>query len=187
MKIDTIYLDLDDVCNTLSPFLLRWLNVPVEPTDYSRYPGRMDIVPAANRLLGQRRYTRKTFWEAIPRRAWVECPESDFFHWLLRACKRITGRSIYIATATTKDPDCLAGKLEWIHAHFPKWMHRQYFITPRKWKLGKPGSLLIDDNEKNCRLFEEAGGLAIRVPRPWNDAAAFSPREYLEPRLKNLS
>ena len=183
MRIDAIYLDLDDVCNTLTPFLLWWLNCPVQPTDYSAYPGRLDIVRAANKLLGMRRYTRRTFWEAIPRRAWAECPESSIFDRLLRACKRIAGQNVYIATSPTKDPDCLAGKLEWIHAHLPRWMHRQYFITPRKHLLAKPGTLLIDDNEKNCRLFAAGGGFAIRVPRPWNDAANHESWEYLEAQL----
>jgi hypothetical protein len=187
MKIDTIYLDLDDVCNVLTPYLLWWLNCPVEPTDYSPYPGKMDIVPAANRLLGAKRYTRKTFWEAIPRRAWAECPESPFFGQLLRACKRIADQSIYIATSPTKDPDCLAGKLEWIHAHLPRWMHRQYFITPRKHLLARPRALLIDDNESNCRLFEAAGGRAIRVPRPWNDVASHEPWPYLAAQFDQIA
>lgn len=183
MKIHTIYLDLDDVLNTLTPFILWWLNCPVSPTDYRAYPGKLDIVPAANRLLGCKRYTRTAFWESIPRRVWAETPESPEFAWLLKTCKRVVGREIFIATSTTKDPDCLAGKLEWIHAHLPKWMHREYFITPRKWKLAQPGTLLIDDNEGNCRRFEAGGGQAIRFPRPWNTAAGFEPRSYIEPRL----
>jgi len=184
--IHTIYLDLDDVLNTLTPYLLHRLGVPIEADDYSSYPGRLDIVPAANRLLG-RRYTRTTFWQAIPRRAWVEAPRSAEFCWLLRACKRAVGREVYVATSPTKDPDCMAGKLEWIHEHLPKWMHRQFFVTPRKWKLAQPGALLIDDNEKNCRKFEAAGGAVLRFPRPWNDACGEEPRPYLATGLSDLA
>jgi hypothetical protein len=185
VKIHTIYLDLDDVCNTLTPHLLWWVNCPVEQTDYSTYPGKMEIVPAANRLLGSRRYTRATFWQSIPRRAWAAVPRTPELPWLLRACKRLVGENIFLATSPTKDPDCLAGKLEWIQANLPRWLHRQYFVTPRKWKLAQPGTLLIDDNETNCRLFEEHGGRVIRFPRPWNTAASHSPRRYLETYLSH--
>lgn len=186
MKIDTIYLDLDDVLNTLTPYMLWWLGCPVQPADYSTYPGKVDIVPAANKLLGAKRFTRKSFWEDVPRWIWARTPESPFCHQLIRACKRLVGESVYIATRPTNDPDCLAGKLEWIQAKLPKWLHQQYFITPRKWKLARPGTLLIDDNEKNCRLFEAAGGLAIRVPRPWNLAWGNEPWPYVSGCLENL-
>jgi hypothetical protein len=180
--IHTIYLDLDDVLNTLTPFLLRYVGAPVAVDDYSSYPGKLDIVPAVNWMLG-RQYTQETFWQSIPRRIWVEAPRSAEFHWLLRACKRAVASEVYIATSPTKDPECLAGKLEWMHAHLPKWMHRQFFVTPRKWKLAQPGTLLVDDNEANCRKFEAAGGVALRFPRPWNDAWGEEPRPYLEAGL----
>lgn len=187
MKIHTIYLDMDDVLNTLGPYLLWFINCPVEPTDYSLYPGRLDIVPAANRLLGVKRYTRNTFWESMPRRVWADCPKSPECDWLIRRCRSLVGGSIYVATSPTKDPDCLAGKLEWIHSHLPRWMHRQYSITPRKWKLAQPGTLLIDDNEANCQKFVNGGGVAILFPRPWNEAAGQPIRPFLDAHLKLLA
>jgi len=184
--IHTIYLDLDDVLNTLAPYILQHLGAPIAADDYSTYPGRLDIVLAANRMLG-RKYTRTTFWQAISRQVWAETPRSAECCWLLKACKRAVGREIYIATSPTKDPDCLAGKLEWIHVHLPKWIHRQFFITPRKWKLAQRGALLIDDNEKNCRKFEAAGGEVLRFPRPWNAAWGQEPRPYLSAGLLHLT
>lgn len=183
--IHTIYLDLDDVLNTFTPFVLRSLGVPMMPDDYSRYPREMNIVSAANRMSGMS-YTLQSFWDAVPRRVWAEVPESAECHWLLKTCKRIVGKEIYIATSPTKDPDCLAGKLEWIQNHLPEWLHRQYFITPRKWKLAQPGALLIDDNEQNCRKFATAGGVSLRFPRPWNTARGQDPQKYLTAGLKNL-
>lgn len=187
MRIDTIYLDLDDVCNTFTPYLLNRMGCAIEPHDYGGYPGKLDIVPAANLLGLVRNWTRKSFWEAVGREMWVQAPVSNEFHWLLKTCRHYVGHDIYVATSPTKDPDCLAGKLEWIHEHMPKWMHRQYFITPRKWMLGRPGALLVDDNEKNCRKFEERGGLAIRFPRPWNTAARHEPLAYLKTEFGKLT
>jgi hypothetical protein len=190
--IDTIYLDLDDVCNTLSPCILWYLNLTREPRDYSVFPTEpMELAVLANRLLAERgvkkRFTRPSFWAAIPRRLWAEAPESPEFRWLLQECKHLAGASsVFIATSPTKDPDCLAGKLEWLHQHAPRWLHRQYFITPRKERLAQPGSLLIDDDENNCRKFEARGGRVIRFPRPWNAEAGKEPLPYLRGQLQSL-
>jgi len=184
--IRRIFLDLDDVCNTLAPFVLHSVGGNIGPSDYARYPRAhgFNISDAANAMLGGPRYTTATLWASIPRSVWVKVPESDFFPWLLDACAQAVGReNVCIATSPTKDPDCLAGKLEWIHDHFPEWMHRQYAITPRKHLFARPDSLLIDDYGENIERFEANGGHAITVPRPWNELWALDPRSYLEEKL----
>jgi len=184
--IRRIFLDLDDVCNTLAPFVLRWLGCDIGPTDYRRYPRAhgFNIAEAANAMLGEARYTPATLWASIPRSVWVDVPESPFFPWLLDACADAVGReNVCLATSPTKSPECLAGKLEWIHSHFPAWMHRQFAITPRKYLFARPDSLLIDDYGENIDRFRALGGRAIVVPRPWNDHWACDPRTYLEEKL----
>jgi len=184
--IGRIFLDLDDVCNTLAPFVLHSVGCDIGPSDYARYPREhgFNISDAANAMLGEPRYTPATFWASMPRSIWAEVPESPFFLWLLEACAEAVGReNICIATSPTKCPESLAGKLEWIHDHFPSWMHRQYAITPRKHLFARPDSLLIDDYEENVRRFEAHGGHAILVPRPWNDGWGLDTRNYLEEKL----
>ena len=184
--IRRIFLDLDDVCNTLAPFVLHSVGCNIGPSDYARYPRAhgFNISDAANEMLGEPRYTQATLWASIPRTVWVRVPESDFFPWLLDACARAVGReNVCIATSPTKDPDCLAGKLEWIHNHFPSWMHRQFAITPRKHLFARHDSLLIDDFGENVERFKAHGGHAITVPRPWNDHWAADPRDFLEEKL----
>ncbi len=114
-------------------------------------------------------------------------PQSPQFPWILEQCERLVGReNILIATSPTKDPACAAGKVDWIQANFPSWMHRQYAITPRKWFFARPGTLLIDDNQENCRLFREGGGHTLLVPRPWNRLCRCSTSTYLVERMGRL-
>ena len=188
--IRRIFLDLDDVCNTLAPFVLHSVGCDVAPTDYTHYPRQFGyaLSDVANHLLGEPRYTSATLWASIPRAVWVKVPESPFFPWLLEACAEAVGReNVCIATSPTKCPESLAGKLEWIHDHFPEWMHRQYAITPRKHLFARADSLLIDDYGENVARFEAHGGRAILVPRPWNDNWASDPRNYLEEKLAGNS
>ena len=182
MKIRRIYLDLDDVCNTLSMHFLSLVGCKISPTDYSEYPitGNVDLTLVANKLLGGEYFTRPSFWSWFNRQDWAGVPESPQYPWVLEQCERLVGReNIIIATSPTKDPACAAGKVDWIHAHFPEWMHRSYAITPRKWFFAQSGSLLVDDNEKNCRLFRRYGGQALLVPRPWNRLHRCSTSMYL--------
>jgi len=184
--IRRIFLDLDDVCNTLAPFVLRSVGCPIGPSDYGHYPREhgFNISNAANAMLGQPLYTPASLWASVPRSVWVNVPESPFFAWLLETCADAVGReNVCIATSPTKDPECLAGKLEWIHDRFPVWMHRQYAITPRKHLLARPDSLLIDDYQENTDRFEAHGGRAVLVPRPWNDNWAADPRDFLAEKL----
>ena len=111
--IRRIFLDLDDVCNTLAPFLLHSVGCDIRPSDYAPYPHEhgFNISDAANAMLGEPRYTPATLWASIPRFVSVRVPESDFFPWLLDACARAVGReNVCIATSPTKDPDLPGGK-----------------------------------------------------------------------------
>lgn len=184
--IRRIFIDLDDVCNTFTMYTLYSVGCPVSSTDYGDYPAECgyDIVAAANQLLGRPQFTVPAFWDAIPRGIWATVPPSLLFPWLVHAAEEIVGReNVCIATSPTKDPECLAGKLEWIHRHMPQWMWRQYAITPRKYLLARPDSLLIDDHPGNIDQFEAHGGRGVLVPRPWNSAYGNDPLQYVREQL----
>ncbi len=182
MKITQIYLDMDDVCNAFSMFALKKVGCPVEPFDFHLFKPEwgFDILRSVN-LLHPRAlthnfpseeafyFTGEYFWSLIDRSVWRDAPESKEFKWLLSECEALVGReNVCILTTPTEDPECLAGKLEWIHDHFPKWMHKQYLIGWQKHLLARPGALLIDDSDKNVDAFQKAGGQTLLVPRPWN-------------------
>ena len=160
--IRRIFLDLDDVCNTLAPFVLHSVGCDIGPRDYARYPREhgVNIADAANAMLSDSRYTPATFWASMPRSIWVKVPESDFFPWLLEECAKAVGReNVCIATSPTKCPESLAGELEWIHDHFPEWMHRQFAITPRKHLFARTGFPFNVNKHvavsKTARFFEQ--------------------------------
>ena len=169
MKINRIFLDLDDVLNDLTMSTLRTLGCNIKEYDPA---WGWDIVKAANSCHPLRNFTPRSFWESISRRHWATRPKSQLCDWLVRRCENLVGRdSVYVLTSPTKDPDCLAGKLEWIHANLPEWMHRQYMVGPHKHLCASPDSLLIDDRDKNVEEFASSGGWSILVPRPWNRQA----------------
>ena len=188
--IRRIFLDLDDVCNTLGMHVLHEVGCKVSSDDYNEYPIQLGygVHLAANYLLGYARYeTPAAFWSIIDRKVWAECPTSEIFPWILLRAARLVGReNVCIATSPTKCPESLAGKLDWIHRVMPSWMHRQYAVTPRKHLFARPDSLLIDDTEANLDRFQEEGGQGILVPRPWNKRWGQDPFEAVDEQLANL-
>ena len=188
--IRRIFLDLDDVCNTLAPHILNCVGCHVDPHDYSQCPRQFgyQIQEAANFLLGRPKFADAgQFWSSITRTNWSDCPTSDIFPWILYRAERLVGRgSVRLATSPTKCPESLAGKLDWIHKHMPPWMHRQYHITPRKWDLARPDALLIDDREENLDLFRQEGGHGVLVPAPWNRLWGANAFKAIEDQLRNV-
>jgi hypothetical protein len=188
--IRRILLDLDDTLNSLTLHILgavRGLNVG--PYDYDRFPVEVGygIIEAYEKLKLREpnpqdfeTFNVQTFWDAVPRAAWSNTPQSPQFDYLIETSEAEVGReNVCIITSPTKDPECLAGKLEWIHSNLPKWLHRQYLVGPRKHFCARPDTLLIDDSDDNCNLFRQHGGHALLVPRPWNTNHFYDTNAYL--------
>jgi 5'(3')-deoxyribonucleotidase len=166
LRIKRIFLDLDDVLNEFTMTTLEALGCCAGP--YNPEWG-WDIVKAANEMHPHDVFTTETFWNSLNRKHWATLPKSRMCDRLIARCADFVGReNVYILSSPTKDPDCLAGKLEWIQDELPEWIHRQYMIGPQKHLCASPESLLIDDRDKNVQDFCEAGGKVVLVPRPWN-------------------
>ena len=177
-RMRRIILDVDDTLNSLTMPILRVCGCDVGDFDYHKFPHEVgyDIIRACEALGGDvpylpdGSYDVPTFWDRVSDAdLWRSAPKSPQCDTIIELAAEAVGRdNVYIATTPTKDPRSHADKLLWIWDHLPGWIHRQYFITPRKWLLGKEGTVLVDDHFENCEKFVEEGGTAILVPRPWN-------------------
>lgn len=175
MKLKRIFLDLDDVLNTFTPYILSRLGCHNTPTCYKGHPREAgwDIVDAANRLNPSRTFTHREFWREVSREHWASVPRSHEFSALLRLSIDAVGRdNVYVLTQATLDPQCLAGKKEWLQRNCPDWLANKYLVVGEDCKhvCAQPGSLLVDDNEKNVEAFALSGGQSVLMPRPWNTA-----------------
>lgn len=186
--IHSIYLDLDDVCNTLAPYVLAEFGCPVKPTNYNQYPAEFGYAAheVVNHYTGSD-YTWEQFWPTLPQTLWASVPTTDFFLWLLDTCRALVGeKSVFLATYPVLSAACAAGKMEWIQAFCPPWLRGQFFITPHKDRLGEPGALLIDDSQTNITNFKKRHGRGILVPRPWNTWRGRDPRSHITAQLKHF-
>lgn len=190
--VDTIFLDVDDALNSLTLPIMKHFGVDVGPYEYDAFPSEVgyDVLTAVNLLMGlegtDKEWTLKEFWEAIPLEVWRDAPLSKESQFLLQRSAQLVGmENVFLATTPTKCPDSHAAKVIWINENLPEWIHRQYFITPRKWKLANREAVLIDDHDENIQLFCEKGQ-GIVVPRPWNSHRHLHTMGYLVEQLGEL-
>jgi 5'(3')-deoxyribonucleotidase len=197
MNQPRIYLDLDDVLNTLTMDILCGVFHCVPDKGFEHFPAHVgyDIIGAVAHIRGEEPMEFLAFWEQVPVSVWAEAPKSSICNWLVETAAELVGRdNVYVATATGQgiNPLTIAAKVDWIRASLPTWLHEQYFITTHKWLLGRPGDILIDDSAANCAKFEDMGGDAILVPRPWNapqlgcHVSRLSAYEFISRRLTDL-
>lgn len=80
--------------------------------------------------------------------------------------------------------DCQVAKARWAAKHMGE---MPVFVVERKRKpeFCRPGDVLIDDNEENCQLWEDVGGIAI-LHRSWESTAAKLAAHGLTPESMDL-
>lgn len=181
--IKRILLDIDDVLNQFTMLSLKIAGCKVDPMDNSMFPVEVgyDIVAACNLLHPTvKDWTPQEYWGMMPQSAWSHTPKSPECDWIIKTCAKLVGQdNVFLCTSATTDPASLAGKLMWIHHELPTCLHRQYVITPVKYLCANPTTLLIDDNDANCKSFSAHGGNVLLVPKPWNTAHRFDTQAVL--------
>jgi len=79
----------------------------------------------------------------------------------------VGAENVCLLTSPTLSPEAASGKMEWIQNNLPDYS-RRFLIGSAKQFCASRDSLLIDDADRNVKVFSDAGGNVILVPRPWN-------------------
>lgn len=106
------------------------------------------------------------FWDGLGYDFWLGLDMMpDAMKIILAINTILYDHEIIIATSPSQNIGCMDGKRDWAAAWVPG---LDVIPIKRKELLAKPGTLLIDDNDKNCERFRANGGQAILLPRLWN-------------------
>lgn len=143
--------------------------------------GRLDVldnyptgVLYAPDLLG---LSTSAFWKPLEGHDfWADLKPYPWMSFLLEIIAFHFGDDWWIASSPCFDPASASGKVESLQRHMPKSggnTFDRYFLCRDKWHLAKTGAVLIDDNEDNCRKFQDNGGKAVLFPAPWNRFGRF--------------
>lgn len=91
------------------------------------------------------------------------------------------GHDIYILTAAV--PEAATPKAHWVDEHLPWLGHRRMWLGHDKWRLARPGALMVDDKPANIRDWRAAGGIGLVFDQPWNQDVT-GPRVRSWPELE---
>jgi len=177
--IEKLYLDMDDVLTDCTGDALRHMGI----LDYRRenYPhGIGRDVCKAYQLFGGIYIPPENFWQHFKRGWWAGLTPTPWCYDLIDlALKFVDKERLFLLTYPTQCGDCHAGKWDWIEDKLPEWFRRQYDFTPQKLTCAAPGSVLIDDCDKNIKAFESNAtpGKGIVFPQPWNSQSHMIGRE----------
>lgn len=125
---------------------------------------------------------------------WTKCDSVEFWanlekmhdaDQILALCEAKAGRDVFFLSNPGPNPTAAMGKLLWVKKHYPI-MYNRTILTFSKWACAAHNAILVDDLGSNVTDFEDDGGSAILVPRPWNKNRQHSHRtveflrEYLD-------
>jgi 5'(3')-deoxyribonucleotidase len=163
-----IYVDLDGVVvNFVIPAMQHY---GVDISHESQYPDGFgwNVLGATNLLRTRQNLPELSatdFWDGLNYGFWycLSCyPGAKEF---LNELDKMG--DVFFATSPTLSSACVAAKYDWVKTHFRDRL-RKLYIGADKTAYAKPGSILIDDRDRNVDNFIEAGGKAVLFPRPWN-------------------
>lgn len=116
---------------------------------------------------------------------WSSVPELPHFRRIVNLANHYFDEVYFLSSPSDYRGAC-EGKRIWLQRRLGKEFNN-FIFTQHKHACAKPDSVLIDDNEENCKRFSEEEGLSICFPQPWNSAREHCGNEipYLERQLEN--
>lgn len=166
--IKKVMLDMDGVICDFLGGLHKFLRVPYQ---YDSYPYKLGLWNMLTDIkgFGDTPVTFEQCNDACTMRFWRDLewmPDGhDIFRYVLNY---FSPKQVYLLTTPMPNPGSYTGKALWVEQNLPLYKKRLIVTQAPKSLLAGPDTLLIDDKDQNVREFEDAGGAAILVPRPWN-------------------
>mgnify|MGYP001187749547 CR=1 FL=1 len=156
MTKPTIYLDMDGVLVDFVSGAIEATGIDLTHDTWTEWD--------AYRL---KEWSSDQFWAPINERLyfWEDLQPYPWAEELLELCKSF-GEVVFCSTPS-RNPESASGKLTWLQQR--GWLKDHDCILMKdKWRLAKPGTILIDDRRDSCALFSAHGGKSICFPQPWN-------------------
>lgn len=160
-----IYLDMDGVLADYFTFVFDVFHEDFEQLTMPKpwpYAIHAWIGIPAKELYKELYKRSPNFWMRISPYSWCDT--------LVRELQQRVGvENLYIVTHPQPDQRCFAHKLAWVQDNLPTVPIRNLIYCVDKHLFSRPGTILIDDCERNVNLFTGMGeGYSVLFPQPWN-------------------
>lgn len=161
--IKRIFLDMDGVLCNFVDAVAKLFGTTEEELYKKWKPGEYDVcIP-----LGM---TEEQLWYMVNAHSPKFWANLEPYSWAIKLWELCNSYApTVILTSPSRDPQCLAGKVEWMNKHLGNGEpFRQFLVGPAKEFCAAPGHILVDDSNKKCSEFYDAGGFPVHFPQIWN-------------------
>jgi hypothetical protein len=169
-----IFIDIDGVTGDLQNHLEAYTGK--ELRDFSQTTSFAKLLGMTNHELAHY-LDNSDFWESVPLTLWA--------YELVSFCDSFY-KTYFLTTIIS--PFGNAGRVQWLQKHFPiHYEEGRYIFAHHKWLLARSNRCLIDDYEKNVRLWSKADGCPILFPADWNHLKHIKdPLDYIKGALEDF-
>jgi len=86
---------------------------------------------------------------------------------ILTLCEEHFGDDVYLLTAPHQQDGVVDGRMDWIRREMPEYVEK-VLVGKCKKACAHGDTVLVDDWDENLYAWDNAGGIAVTCPRPWN-------------------
>ena len=120
-------------------------------------------------FMDQMEMTQADFWNPLGEEFWANLEPTPEMYPIIRSVySTFNPQDVFIISSPCLTIGCSTGKAKWVEKHLPGFRTR-LILSNRKELFAQSNYVLIDDSDDNCKKWAIAGGMVIKVPRPWND------------------
>ena len=159
-----IFLDLDGVISDFMGSAMPHFGVNAELDAEVREAMKIKESDLIEKEIGTGR-----FWKTIDKLGeewWAEMPLLPWGKDLFELSVSLVGKkNVFFLTSPSNKHFSSSGKILFLQKHFRG--TRQFILTPHKYLLATPDTLLVDDTPKKLNKFTEAGGQGLLWPQQY--------------------
>lgn len=126
------------------------------------------------------------FWPNLSIRFWEELDWTPFGRELFAKVHELYGENFCLASDPSGSDFAIIGKFLWIKKHLPPGFEHRILLGRPKHFAANLNTILVDDYEKNVKVFGDHSGYAILVPQLWNRLHDLDPIQHVIPLLREL-
>jgi hypothetical protein len=153
-----IFLDLDGVCCFWEKSAAKTLGIDLEDKkirEQVKNGKRLESFVGGDEVMWPKIDKEgPEWWENLEKLPWADD--------LIELAKS-SGKDFCFLTSPSNNPDCASGKIKWIKKHLGD-DFKNFLIGKQKHMCASPNSILIDDDKKKCKKFEDYGGHSFLWP-----------------------
>jgi len=171
----TVFLDLDGV-------IINWIGGAIDWFGLNKEHWEMDVY---NKIITETGLSINEFWKELNTPDFWE--ELQMYRGAWDILNMLSRLPVDVCLLTAPVWHAAGWRQNWIQENLPWYFYnRRYLIGPAKEFCAQPFAYLIDDADKNVEEFNEAGGMGILYPQPWNKNRDIKVNDRLDYITKQL-